>query len=585
MGLGDFLRRFFGGKPRSQPDRAPSKGPAPSQSPAPTTNWPGLGDTAPKVPYRPPLSRPAPPPMQSNWPAPGAPVQNVPDNRPAPPPPVPIPSLAPVAPRQEYRPPERRDKTLALDAAQFRPLPADQIRSQAMSTQFSGFFEFGRRDRIPSPIDPRTKLIDQAMVGQGLIKPEELVRIHELGLKMDELRPELVGAHTIAQQAIQADKEAKARIKAEKKAAAEQRKKDHAARVAANKQSDIIHLGRGVSKGLADRRSNIEKLQQQNLPILSTPSDLANALGIKIPKLRWLAYHAEASTVTHYIQFIVPKKSGGERMLSAPHQQLAAVQQWIFDQILAKLSAHDAAHGFVKSRSIVTNARPHIGAAVVINCDLTDFFPSITVHRVIGFFKHIGYSPAVATILALLVTDSPRRKVLYKNKPWYVATAPRGLPQGACTSPPLSNLIARRLDSRLSGIAKKLEFTYTRYADDLTFSSKTKSDRIGYLLARIRHIASDEGFAVNEKKTRVLKQAARQNVTGVVVNVHPASSRSTRRRLRAILHNASKTGMDTQNRTRRKGFAAWLGGMISFVGMVNPKHAIGLREKLKALRG
>lgn len=272
-------------------------------------------------------------------------------------------------------------------------------------------------------------------------------------------------------------------------------------------------------------------------------------------------------------------------MLSAPHKQLAAAQQSIFDQILAKLPAHDSAHGFVKGRSIVTNARPHVGAAVVINCDLTGFFPSVTVHRVIGLFKHIGYSPAVATILALLVTDCPRRKVLYKNKPWYVATGPRGLPQGACTSPTLSNLIARRLDSRLSGIARKLGMTYTRYADDLTFSSQTPSDRIGYLVARIRHISDDEGFAVNEKKTRVLKQAARQSVTGVVVNVQPASSRATRRRLRAILHNAAKTGIDSQNRARKKGFAAWLGGMISFVGMVNPKHAIGMREKLRALRG
>lgn len=543
MGLGDFFRRLFGGAPKRPPGQPPRP-----QPPAPVSNWPGLGDTAPKVPYRPP---PSPPP-------------------------------APQTPSPPVKP---RNTTLNLDAAQFQPLPADQIRNQGMSTQFSGFFEFGRRDRIPSPVDPRTKLIDQAMVGQGIIKPEELVRIHELGLKMDELRPELVGAHTIAQRAIQADKEAKARIKAEKKAAAEQRKKDHAARVAANKRSDIIHLGRGVSKGLADRRSNIEKLQQQNLPLLSTPADVASALGINIPKLRWLAYHAEASTVTHYVQFLVPKKSGGERMLSAPHQHLAAAQEWIFNQILARLPAHDAAHGFVKGRSIVTNARPHVGAAVVINCDLTDFFPSITVHRVIGLFKQIGYSPAVATILALLVTDCPRRKVLYKNKPWYVATGPRGLPQGACTSPALSNLIARRLDSRLNGIAKKLDLTYTRYADDLTFASKTKSDRIGYLLARIRHIASDEGFAINEKKTRILKQATRQSVTGVVVNIQPASSRATRRKLRAILHNASKTSIESQNRAKRKGFAAWLTGMISFVALVNPKHAIPLREKLKALRG
>jgi retron-type reverse transcriptase len=473
-----------------------------------------------------------------------------------------------------------RETKLALDAEQFRPLPADQVRQQAMSQQFSGWWEFGRRDRIPSPVDPRTKLIDQAMVGHGLVTPEELVRIHEIGQQMDELRPELAGAHAIAEQAVQADRAARERIKAEKKAAAEQRKRDHAARVAANKQSDIIHLGRGVSAGLADRRSNIEKLQQRGLPALSTPTDVANALGIAIPKLRWLAYHAEACTVSHYVQFLVPKKSGGERTLSAPHKQLAAAQRWIFDQVLTKLPAHDAAHGFVKGRSIVTNAAPHVGAAVVVNGDLENFFPSITVHRVIGLFRELGYSPAVATIFALLVTECPRRKVTFNGKLWHVATAARGLPQGACTSPAISNLIARRLDSRLSGIARKLGWTYTRYADDMTFSSKQPSDRIGYLLARIRHTAADEGFAVNESKTRVLRQAARQAVTGVVVNAELSTSRRRRRQLRAILHNAKKTGLAAQNRKRLPHFAAWLRGTIEFISMVNPRQGSKLHEQL-----
>jgi RNA-directed DNA polymerase len=478
------------------------------------------------------------------------------------------------------RPPQRRETTLQLDASQFQPLPADQVRSQAMSTQFTGFFEFGRRDRIPSAADPRTKLIDQALVGQGLIKPEELVRIHEIGQKMEELRPQIVGAHVLAARAVQADREAKKRIKAEKKAAAEQRRREHAARIAANKLTDIIHLGRGVSAGLADRRSNVEKLQSRNLPQLATPADVANAMGIGIPKLRWLAYHAEASTVTHYVQFMVAKKSGGERTLSAPHQKMAAAQRWIFENILQKLPAHDSAHGFVTDRSILTNATPHVGKAVVVNCDLTDFFPSITVHRVIGLFRQIGYSPAVATILALLATDCPRRKVLYNGKPWHVATGPRGLPQGACTSPAISNLIARRMDSRLNGIAKKLNWTYTRYADDLTFSSRDPTDKTAYLLARIRHITSDEGFLVNERKTRILKQAARQSVTGVVVNTQTSTSRKTRRQLRAILHNAGKTNLNAQNRGRRKDFMGWLNGMIGFVAMVNPRQAIKLRQQM-----
>jgi RNA-directed DNA polymerase len=467
-----------------------------------------------------------------------------------------------------------------LDAEQFQPLPADQLRAQALSTQFVRTWEFGRRDRIPSAADPRTKLIDQAMVGHGLIKPEELVHIHEIGQQMDELRPEIAGAHAAAESAVVADREERKRIKEEKRAAAEQRKRDHAARVAANKQNDIIHLGRGVSAGLADRRSNVEKLQQHALPVLASPVDVANALKIAIPKLRWLAYHAEASTVSHYVRFVVPKKSGGERTLSAPHQQMAAAQRWIFENILRPLPAHDAAHGFVKDRSILTNATPHVGSKVVINCDLTDFFPSITLHRVIGLFRQIGYAPAAATILALLVTECPRRKVLYNGKPWYVATGPRGLPQGACTSPAISNLIARRLDSRLSGIAKKLGWTYTRYADDLTFSSAESKDRIGYLLARIRHIAGNEGFSVNEKKTRVLKQAARQTVTGVVVNALPSTSRRSRRRLRAIIHNARKTGLTPQNRSRRKDFIGWLRGTLSFVTMVNSRQGIKLRERL-----
>src|SRR5439155_13412353 len=122
--------------------------------------------------------------------------------------------------------------------------------------------------------------------------------------------------------------------------------------------------------------------------------------------------------------------------------------------------------------------------------------------------------------------DSPRRQVLYAGKPFHVAIGPRALPQGACTSPALSNLAARRLDSRLSGIARKLEWSYTRYADDLSFSADGETaKKVGYLLARIRHIAQGEGLTVNEAKTRVLRPSAAQAVTGVVVNKRPGIPR------------------------------------------------------------
>ena len=108
---------------------------------------------------------------------------------------------------------------------------------------------------------------------------------------------------------------------------------------------------------------------------------------------------------------------------------------------------------------------------VLVNLDLADFFPNIIFVRVRAVFQRLGYSGAVATLLALLCTECPRREVRYDGKTYFVATSPRGLPQGACTSPALANQVARRLDRRLAGLARKLNLVYTRYADDLTFSS------------------------------------------------------------------------------------------------------------------
>lgn len=443
---------------------------------------------------------------------------------------------------------------------------------------------FGRRDLIPPVSDERTAMIDRGMVGVGLLTPERLKEIHEVGAQMDELRPDLLHASAIADQAVQRDAEERKQLKEQKKAEAAERQRKHAEDVVRRKQTDIVFLGRGVSGGLADRRANVEKLQQLQLPVLATATDVATALNLPIPRLRWLAFHSEAATVTHYVRFQVPKKSGGMRELSAPHCDMATTQQWILMHILEKIPTHDAAHGFVPGRSTMSNAVPHVGRAVVVNLDLKDFFPSITFPRVKGIFQDLGYSPAVATILGLLCTECPRRKIEYNGRVLHVASGPRALPQGACTSPALSNLLGRRLDSRLNGLAKKLGFTYTRYADDLTFSGPTEAAaKTGYLLARVRHIVANENLTVNESKTRVQRPNARQSVTGIVVNKRPNVPRRTTKRLRAILHQAKKDGLAAQNREQRDNFADWLGGMISYVQMVNPEKGRRLRESFKAV--
>ncbi|MEO6437035.1 MAG: reverse transcriptase domain-containing protein [Tepidisphaeraceae bacterium] len=476
-------------------------------------------------------------------------------------------------------------KQLNLDAGAFSPIGDRQAGREASGLGSAIFDPFaGRRDLIPPAEDARTRIIDRAMVGHGYITPEELVEIHTVGRQMDEIRPDLMQAQVTADRAVAEDKEARKKLREQKKAEAAERKRVHAEGVRQRKATDIIFLGRGVSKGLANRESDGAKLQAAGLPVLATPAEVAAALKLTIPRLRWLAYHSDASPVSHYARFTVPKRSGGTRLLAAPMPELAAAQEWILVNVLGKVPTHSAAHGFVAGRSTVSNATPHVDRDVLVNTDLEDFFPSITLPRVAGLFRELGYSPCVAAIFALLCTDAPRRKVTYAGKPFFVAAGARALPQGACTSPAISNLVARRFDSRLNGIATKLGWTYTRYADDLTFSADGEaSQRIGYVLARIRHIARDEGFAVNEAKTHVQRQQNRQLVTGIVVNDRAGVDRATVRRLRAILHRAKHEGLAAQNREKFPHFEAWLSGMIAYVHMVNPSQAKPLRAAMEAL--
>ncbi len=407
---------------------------------------------------------------------------------------------------------------------------------------------------------------------------------------MDRVRPtEASITHQAAmtgEAAVQAEKEERARIKAQKKAEAAERKQKRAEAIAWRKANDIVFLGRGVSGRLGERTSRDADLIRAGLPVLSTPAELARAIGLPVPRLRWLAFHAEVATRTHYVHFTVPKKSGGTRTLSAPHRTMSLAQRWIFEQIVSKLPAEPVAHGFLPGRSILTNAQPHAGHAVVVNLDLEGFFPSIGFPRVRKVFERVGYSPAVATILALICTECPRKTVILEGTTYHVATAPRGLPQGACTSPGLSNQVARRLDRRLTGLASKLGLTYTRYADDLTFSGdEALESRVGYVMARVRHIAQEEGFTVNESKTRVLRRNTAQMVTGLVVNDRPGVRREEVRRLRAILHRARTEGLDHQNRENRPDFRAWLRGKIAFVRMAHPEVGDRLLAELDALEG
>jgi RNA-directed DNA polymerase len=520
-------------------------------------------------------------PEPSQEPAPPSPATAAPQ---APPDPL-APSRPPL--RSTANPPPPADPYAAPD---FVPISRGEILSAAAGKNLmANAWQTGRSSIIPPADDLRTQLIDRALVTHGLLTPEELAEIHRVGDEYAKVKPSLenvaLKSGLAGEAAVQAYREAKERLKQQKKVESARRKADRIESVRRRRETDVIFLGRGVSGRLHLRLSDEDRLAEFGLPVLHAPADVARALELSVKQLRWLAYHTEAATRTHYVKFQVPKRSGGVRTLAAPHATLKRVQHWILGNVVSRFPVTDPAHGFVPGRGILSNAGPHVGKAVVVNLDLADFFPSVGFPRVRAVFERRGYSGSVATVLALLCTECPRTTATYAGTAYEVATGPRGLPQGAPTSPALSNQVSRRFDKRLTGLAAKLGFAYTRYADDLTFSGgPDQGEKTGYLLARVRHLAAEEGFTVNEKKTRVMRRNAAQTVTGVVVNDKPSVPRDTIRRLRAILHRAKTEGLDAQNREGRENFRAWLVGMISYVAMIRPDVGAKLGAEYDALK-
>ncbi len=414
--------------------------------------------------------------------------------------------------------------------------------------------------------------------------PDEVAERAELQKRINELRREFSIAKdpdkALAEERkrrMAESKKRRAEKKAEKASLADERRKQWAVRCA----GDIVSLGEGVSEGLADRASDEARLAENRLPVLHDGAQLAAAIGIPLAALRWLTYHRRGATIVHYRRYEIAKRTGGMRSISAPKPLLARAQQWVQDNILSRVAPQPQAHGFVPGHSILTNAHPHAARQFVVNMDLKDFFPSITFRRVKGLFHRMGYSEHVATVLALLTTEPPRTAAELDGKVYHIALGQRVLPQGACTSPAITNLLCRRLDKRLTGLAAKLGLAYTRYADDLTFSGDDKK-RPGFLLKCVRSVIAAEGFTEHPRKTRVMRKAGRQEVTGLIVNSGKASlPRESRRQLRAILHNAAKHGLSAANKTNRPRFAQYLRGKVAFAAMIDPQRADEWRGMLK----
>ena len=332
---------------------------------------------------------------------------------------------------------------------------------------------------------------------------------------------------------------------------------------------------------------------------VDTVTDLADLLELGVGHLTWYADTAgmQRRTRVQALQLYryrwLDRPGRAPRLLEIPKPRLRRAQRLLLDRIVARVPAHAAARGFVPGRSARTGATPHVGTDVVIGLDLAGFFASVPAQRIYGILRVAGYPEAVAHIITGLCTTATPIAVLAAMPAGGSAddryalrrtlTMPH-LPQGAPTSPQLANLSAYRLDCRLAGLAAALGATYTRYADDLSVSGGPDVARqAARIVGGVRRIVSDEGFRLNDGKTRVQRRAGRQTVTVIVVNDRTNAARVDYDRLRAILHNAARTGAAAQNRGGHHDFHAHLLGRIAWVEALNPSRGRRLRTDFERI--
>lgn len=337
----------------------------------------------------------------------------------------------------------------------------------------------------------------------------------------------------------------------------------------------VTHMGKDYSNLLSKDDSNIERLKENKLPLIVNELDLCTVFDIELSEIKWHAYHQDITQTSHYYRFEIPKKDGSMRSIWAPKEYLKRLQYEIKEKILDKISLPDQCFGFVKNRSIVNNASSHLGSAIVINLDIEDFFFSINFFRVTGMFRSLGYSGKIASILTMICTEAPRKVITVKEKNYYISTGVRTLPQGAPTSPVISNIICRKLDKRMAGLARYYNLSYSRYADDISISA---DDHISLsdIMYKIISIITSEDFKIKRSKLRILRNNNRQEVTGLTINDDLNVSRKWRHLLRSEIDKLryidERPDIEVFQHIQR------VHGKLMFYKMVNPDRAVKYQD-------
>lgn len=289
---------------------------------------------------------------------------------------------------------------------------------------------------------------------------------------------------------------------------------------------------------------NAMVLEVLNLPKIYDIYSFSEKMGLSTT----IIYLLSKQTQRYYNSVKIPKKRGGTRQLDIPSFAMKAVQNWIKVSILDKIPISSAAMAYRKGKKygIKNNAELHKGNEYILKIDFKDFFGSISREKVFYIFKTVGYNNTISDILTNLCTYQGR------------------VPQGAITSPVISNIVCKRLDTRLKGLASKRNITYSRYADDLIFSS---NDEV--LLKKTKkaifEIVNNEGFNINRKKIRFILPDSRKSITGLlIVEKKVIVPKKVKRKVRAMIHNMI-IAADYSNMNKIKGY-------ISYISSIEPGY-------------
>jgi RNA-directed DNA polymerase len=297
----------------------------------------------------------------------------------------------------------------------------------------------------------------------------------------------------------------------------------------------------------------IRPLSKKKLPVIFDEEHIQNLLGRK----RAFIVTVTESPRSFYRFFEIPKKSGGFRQISAPYPSLLECQRWILNEILDRLPSHRCAKGYVLNRSIKDHASAHLGEnRELLILDMKDFFPSIQLRRVVGFFSKLGYTKSVSLVLAQLCCLDDC------------------LPQGAPTSASLSNKICWVMDQRLHGLARKFRMQYTRYADDLCFSGEKIP---AFFSNAVEEIVNFEGFRFNELKSRKIKSTSSDKViTGLNISGgFPRPSQKFRRSISHEMHFIERFGLLSHLSKRKiadQEYLSKLRGKLEYWRFIEPDN-------------